>query len=49
LPFVAIPLLQAYGPLAVFSGSAVILGILCFDVGLLGPASTGKSLEHIAH
>ncbi len=48
LPFVALPVLKAYGPVAVFSGAAVIMAILCLDVGFLGPRSTGKSLEVVA-
>jgi putative MFS transporter len=49
LPFVALPLLQASGPVAVFIACAIILGIVSVDVGLLGPRTTGQSLEHIAH
>jgi putative MFS transporter len=49
LPFVALPLLQASGPVAVFIGCAIILLIVSVDVGLLGPRTTGQSLENIAH
>jgi MFS transporter, putative metabolite:H+ symporter len=49
LPFVAIPLLQASGPVAVFIACAIILGIVSLDVGLLGPRTTGQSLEQVAH
>jgi len=49
LPFIALPILQAYGPVAVFSGSAAIMAILCLDVGLFGPRSTGQSLETVSH
>jgi putative MFS transporter len=48
LPFVALPVLRSLGPLAVFAGAAIILGILCLDVALLGPRSTGRTLEVIA-
>jgi putative MFS transporter len=48
LPFIALPILQAYGAGAVFGGSALIMLIVCLDVGLLGPSSTGKSLEMVA-
>jgi putative MFS transporter len=48
LPFAALPILQVYGPVAVFSGSALMLCILCLDVGILGPKSTGQSLEAVA-
>ena len=49
LPFVALPLLQASGPTAVFVACAIILGIVSLDVGLLGPRTTGQSLEKVAH
>ena len=45
LPFVAVPALAALGPVAMFSGSAVLIVVLCLDVGLLGPRSTGLTLE----
>jgi MFS transporter, putative metabolite:H+ symporter len=48
LPFVALRLLDELGAGAVFTASALILGILCLDVGLLGPRSTGRSLETVA-
>lgn len=47
LPFVAVPALAALGPVAVFSGSAVLIVLLCLDVGLLGPRSTGLELEQV--
>jgi putative MFS transporter len=47
LPFVAVPALAAFGPVAVFSGSAVAIVLLCLDVGLLGPRSTGLELEEV--
>lgn len=49
LPFFALPLLTTSGPVAFFVGSATIMGLVCLDVGLLGPRSTGQSLEHLAH
>ena len=49
LPFVALPLLQSSGPIAVFTACAIIMGIVSLDVGLLGPRTTGQSLEKIAH
>lgn len=45
MPFVAIPLLDSLGPTAVFVGSAILLLVLCVDVGVLGPRTTGRSLE----
>ena len=47
LPFVAVPALAALGPVAVFSSSAVLIVLLCLDVGLLGPRSTGLKLEEV--
>lgn len=48
MPFIAIPLLSSLGPTAVFVGSAILLVVLCVDVGVLGPRSTGLSLETVA-
>jgi putative MFS transporter len=47
LPFVAVPALARFGPVAVFSGTAVLIVLLCLDVGLLGPLSTGLTLEAV--
>jgi putative MFS transporter len=47
LPFIAVPALAAFGPVAVFSTSAVLIVVLCLDVGLLGPRSTGLQLEEV--
>ncbi|MFK8845730.1 MFS transporter [Streptomyces sp. Ac-502] len=47
LPFVALTVLADLGPGAVFTGSAVLMVLLCLDVALLGPRSTGRSLERI--
>jgi MFS transporter, putative metabolite:H+ symporter len=47
LPFIAVPALAALGPVPVFSGSAVLIVLLCLDVGLLGPRSTGLKLEEV--
>ena len=47
LPFVAVPALAVLGPVAVFSGSAALIVLLCLDVGLLGPRSTGLQLEQV--
>jgi putative MFS transporter len=49
IPFGAVALLKASGPVAVFTASAILLIILCLDVGILGPRSTGRTLEEIAH
>jgi putative MFS transporter len=47
MPFVAVPALAALGPVAVFSGSAALIVLLCLDVGFLGPRSTGLLLEQV--
>ncbi|OBF28268.1 MFS transporter [Mycobacterium sp. ACS1612] len=47
LPFIAVPALVTLGPVAVFSGSAALIVLLCLDVGLLGPRSTGLELETV--
>jgi len=47
MPFVAVPALAMLGPVAVFSGSAALIILLCLDVGLLGPRSTGLQLEEV--
>lgn len=47
LPFVAVPALAEFGPVALFSGSAVLIALLCVDVGVLGPRSTGLELEEV--
>ncbi|MCO5968957.1 MFS transporter [Actinoallomurus soli] len=48
LPFVALHALQSLGAGVVFTGSAVVLVLLCLDVAVLGPRSTGRSLERAA-
>jgi MFS transporter, putative metabolite:H+ symporter len=48
LPFVSVSILDGIGATAVFLGCAGILVLLCVDVALLGPRSTGLSLEHSA-
>ncbi|MER5178245.1 MFS transporter [Streptomyces sp. NPDC002896] len=47
LPFVALTVLEDLGAAAVFTGSAVLVVLLCLDVALLGPRSTGRSLDHV--
>jgi putative MFS transporter len=45
LPFISVAVLDGVGATAVFAGAAAIMAILCLDVGLLGPRSTGMNLE----
>ncbi|MBO1333195.1 MFS transporter [Streptomyces sp. VRA16 Mangrove soil] len=47
LPFVALDLLDDLGATAVFSGSGVLMVLLCVNVRVLGPRTTGRSLESI--
>ncbi|MEU8918262.1 MFS transporter [Streptomyces nigrescens] len=47
LPFVALSVLTDLGAAAVFTGSAALMVLLCLNVALLGPRSTGRSLERI--
>ncbi|OAT69766.1 MFS transporter [Mycobacteroides immunogenum] len=47
LPFVAIPILTTFGPVGVFWGSAILIIVLCLDVAILGPRTTGKKLEQL--
>ncbi|MBM4790822.1 MFS transporter [Streptomyces sioyaensis] len=47
LPFVALNVLSDLGPAAVFTGSAGLMLLLCLNVALLGPRTTGRSLERI--
>ncbi|MCB5909971.1 MFS transporter [Streptomyces pinistramenti] len=47
LPFVALSVLTDIGAVGVFTGSAVLMVLLCLDVALFGPRATGRSLERI--
>jgi MFS transporter, putative metabolite:H+ symporter len=48
LPFIAVPVLDDFGSGWVFTGSAVLIAVLCLDVGILGPRTTGRVLEEAA-
>jgi putative MFS transporter len=48
LPFVTVSLLDNVGATTVFAGCAAVLILLCLDIRLLGPRSTGQTLEHAA-
>jgi MFS transporter, putative metabolite:H+ symporter len=48
LPFAAVPALDAFGSGWVFGGSAVLMVLLCLNVGLFGPRTTGMVLEEAA-
>jgi MFS transporter, putative metabolite:H+ symporter len=45
LPFITVAVLDHVGASAVFIGSFALMVLLCVDVGLLGPRSTGLNLE----
>jgi putative MFS transporter len=45
LPFISVSVLDHLGASAVFIGSAAIMLVICVDVGVLGPRSTGLNLE----
>jgi putative MFS transporter len=47
MPFLLIPVLKQYGSAAVFSVVAVSMGLIMLDIGLLGPRTTGRSLEEV--
>jgi putative MFS transporter len=47
LPFILLPVLTAFGPVAMFAVvSAAMVGV-AVDIGLLGPRSTGRDLESV--
>ena len=48
LPFISVTVLDHLGATAVFVGSAVIMLVLCVDIAMLGPRSTGLNLEDAA-
>jgi MFS transporter, putative metabolite:H+ symporter len=48
LPFIAVPVLDRFGSGWVFTGSAVLIAVLCLDVAILGPRTTGRVLEEAA-
>lgn len=45
MPFLLVPVLDEYGSGVLFALVAVTLGIIALDIGLLGPATTGRALE----
>ena len=47
MPFLLVPVLADYGPGVLFTLVAVTLGIIALDIGLLGPATTGRALEDL--
>ncbi|MEW2502071.1 MFS transporter [Amycolatopsis sp. NPDC047767] len=48
MPFILLPILQAQGATRMFAVVAVAMVVLIVDVAVLGPRTTGDSLEEIA-
>ncbi|HET6499207.1 MAG TPA: MFS transporter [Amycolatopsis sp.] len=48
MPFILLPVLQAQGATGMFIVVAVAMAILILDVAVLGPATTGRSVEVIS-
>ena len=48
LPFILLPVLHAWGPVAAFSLVAVALLIACAAIGFLGPRTSGRPLAEIS-
>jgi MFS family permease len=47
LPFILLPVLAAFGPVAMFGVVSAAMVIVALDIGLLGPRSTGRDLESV--
>jgi putative MFS transporter len=47
MPFLLLPVLRKYGSTAMFEVMAVAMGLIMLDIGLLGPRTTGRSLEEV--
>lgn len=47
LPFVGLAVLDEFGAEGMFAGCAVLMALLCVDVALLGPRTTGRALEQV--
>ncbi|WP_428950816.1 MFS transporter [Streptomyces sp. cg35] len=47
LPFVGLAVLDAFGARGMFAGCAVLMALLCVDVAVLGPRTTGRTLENV--
>jgi putative MFS transporter len=47
LPFILLPVLAAFGPVAMFAVVSLAMVIVALDIGLLGPRSTGRDLESV--
>jgi putative MFS transporter len=47
MPFVLVPVLRTWGPGWMFALVAAALWVVILDIGLLGPATTGRTLERV--
>ncbi|GAA2300732.1 MFS transporter [Streptomyces kunmingensis] len=47
LPFVGLAVLDEFGATGMFAGCAVLMALLCLDVAVLGPRTTGRALESV--
>jgi MFS transporter, putative metabolite:H+ symporter len=47
MPFLLLPILKQYGSTVMFTVVAIAMGLIMLDIGLLGPRTTGRSLEEI--
>lgn len=47
LPFILLPVLAAFGPVAMFAAVSAAMVVVALDIGLLGPRSTGRDLESV--
>jgi MFS transporter, putative metabolite:H+ symporter len=47
LPFVLLPILTAFGPLAMFLVVSAAMVVVAIDIGVLGPRTTGRDLESV--
>ena len=48
MPFVLVPVLDRFGPTAMFGVVAAALAVCIVDIALFAPATTGKALERIS-
>jgi len=47
LPFILLPVLAAFGPVAMFAVVSAAMVVVALDIGILGPRSTGRDLEAV--
>ncbi len=47
LPFILLPVLAAFGPVAMFAVVSAAMVVVALDIGLLGPRTTGRDLEAV--